>query len=120
MTRSPGDSRVISSTEKGLRRTYWARSSRSALASGGTGLAAWRLNPLCFQESTSLFRRDWRRPGIAETKSCGLFFCTEFGRCFNDPAQRVAYFPGVFAVGEVDAPKLVPRWMKIRSFSCPQ
>jgi hypothetical protein len=42
-----GDSRVIFSTEKGLRRMYWAKSSRSALASGGTGSPAWRLKPLC-------------------------------------------------------------------------
>jgi hypothetical protein len=33
-----------------LRRMYWARSSRSALFSGGTGSPAWRLKPLCFQE----------------------------------------------------------------------
>jgi hypothetical protein len=45
-----GGSRVIFSTEKGLRGMYWARSSRSALASGGTSSPAWRLNPLCFQE----------------------------------------------------------------------
>src|SRR5437899_9141656 len=47
------------------------------------------------------------RPRITESQPCCLLFGGEFGRCFDDRPQRVAHFPCVFSVGEVDAPKLV-------------
>ena len=58
---SAGDSMVLFSTEKGLRRMYWASFSSSALFSGGTGAPAWTLKPECFQE-----RRTCTRSGGKE------------------------------------------------------
>ena len=56
MTLSVGDSIVIFSTEKGLRRICWAKSASWALASGSTRSPAWTLKPLWTQERSERAR----------------------------------------------------------------
>lgn len=57
---------------------------------------------------------DRVRPRIAETEPGREFLGSKFGGRFNDCPQRVAMNPRVFAVGVVDAPKLIPRLLRHR------
>ena len=50
------------------------------------------------------------RPGITETKSYGSFLSGDFGWGFDYGAYRITHLAGVFQVGMVDAPELIP-WL---------
>jgi hypothetical protein len=56
-------------------------------------------------------------PRIAEAKSHCSFFGGEFCWRFDYGAQWIAYLTGVFAVGVVDAPELIP-WFRGLSRGC--
>ena len=60
--------------------------------------------PLCLRD---LVGRHRVRPRVAEAKSGGFLFGSEFGRRLDDRPKRVAVFPGVFPVGVVNAPELM-------------
>jgi len=47
------------------------------------------------------------RPRVAEAAFGGGLFSSDFCRCFNGRAERVAHHPGKFPVGVVDAPQFI-------------
>ena len=46
------------------------------------------------------------RPGVVESKSCGLFLSRRFRTCFDNRAKWIAHLAGEFTVRIIDAPKL--------------
>ena len=60
-----------------------------------------------------LFRTDGVRPRRFKSELACSFLSGAFGGCFNYRAQRIAQETGIFAVGVVNAPELIP-WTRRR------